>query len=401
MGLRRRRRLEALHHRRQELVAHLVQIVELVVVAPAAGGGVVDHRLQGQVRHRADQVEGRRVRLAQRRDRALSLVQVLAAPGEGDDAGPAAAQLRRERPLRRRGQHHAEGRQLTRGVLHDLPGRGKGVHRPLPGVGHHPAEDHRADRARLELEARDDAEVAAAAAQGPEEVRVLLGGSPDLPALREHHLGGPQRVDRQAVVAHQPPDAATQGEAADPGMGDLAGRHREAVLLGRRVELAEQGAAADAHATRWRGRRRPRAWRGGRCRGRRPAASGRRSSDRLRARSGLSPTRGRSGRRRRRPLRRAPGRPPRAPVHLAVETGAGFVVVEVSRQGEATGEAVAAEAGGKGRIRCCFGFHARSLPAPARDRIGHLPYSPPPIRPGRPRAAQRGLKRIVALPRGT
>ena len=90
------------------------------------------------------------------------------------------------------------------------------------------------------------AEVAAAAAQRPEQVGVLVLARAHEPAVGEHDLGREQRVDRQAVVAHQPADAAAEREPADAGVRDLAGGHGEAVLLGRGVELAEQRAAADA-----------------------------------------------------------------------------------------------------------------------------------------------------------
>ena len=58
-------------------------------------------------------------------------------------------------------------------------------------------------------------------------------------------------------MAHQPADAAAEREAADAGVRDLPGGHREAVLLRGRVELAQQRAAADAHERASRGRRRP------------------------------------------------------------------------------------------------------------------------------------------------
>ena len=110
-----------------------------------------------------------------------------------------------------------------------------------------PAEHHRADAVRAELEARDDAEVAAAAAQRPEQVGVLVGARRARSrAVGEDDVGRQQRVDRQAVVAHQPADAAAERQPADAGVRDLARRHREPVLLRGGVELAEQRAAADA-----------------------------------------------------------------------------------------------------------------------------------------------------------
>ena len=82
------------------------------------------------------------------------------------------------------------------------------------------------------------AEVAAASAQRPEEVGVLVGGGPHDAAVGQHDLGCQQRVDREAVVAHQPADAAAERQAADAGVRDLARRHGQAVLLRGRVDLA-------------------------------------------------------------------------------------------------------------------------------------------------------------------
>ena len=98
---------------------------------------------------------------------------------------------------------------------------------------------------RLELEARHDAEVAAAAAQGPEEVGMLRRARPHLLSVGEHDVDRAQRVDREAVPPHQPADPAAERQPADARVRDLAGRDREAVLLRRGVELAEQGAAPD------------------------------------------------------------------------------------------------------------------------------------------------------------
>ena len=45
-------------------------------------------------------------------------------------------------------------------------------------------------------------------------------------AVGEHDLGRRQRVDRQAVAAHQPAEPAAEREPADAGVRDLAGRAR-------------------------------------------------------------------------------------------------------------------------------------------------------------------------------
>ena len=94
------------------------------------------------------------------------------------------------------------------------------------------AEDH-ADRVEAELEAGDDAEVAAAAADRPEQVGVLgLAGDHDA-AVGGDDLDRHERVDRQAVLADEPADAAAEGQAGDADAARVAERGREAVL-GRR-----------------------------------------------------------------------------------------------------------------------------------------------------------------------
>ena len=132
-------------------------------------------------------------------------------------------------------------------VGHQRPCRLEGRARLLPRVDEHPAEHGRPDAVRAELESRDHAELAAAPAQRPEEVRVLVRRCPHDLAIGEDDLGGEQRIDRQAVVAHEPPDAAAERQPADAGVRDLPPGHREPVLLAHSVELAQQRTASDPH----------------------------------------------------------------------------------------------------------------------------------------------------------
>ncbi len=223
--------------------ADLGQVVHPVVVTPAVGGGGVQHRLQRDVGHRPHEIDRRRATRAQRREHPLALAQV-AAPAHGDHGHRRPLQLRRERLLRRRRDQRDEDRQLFRRSVHQLAARAEGVTGLRPRVDQHPGEHRRADRVRAELEARDHPEVTAAAAQRPEQVLVLAGARSHHAPVGQHHLGRPQRIDRQAVMAHQPAHAPAEGEAADAGVRDLPGRHGEAVLLRRGVQLSQQRAAA-------------------------------------------------------------------------------------------------------------------------------------------------------------
>jgi hypothetical protein len=74
-----------------------------------------------------------------------------------------------------------------------------------------------------EVEADRDAEVAAAAAQRPEQVGVLHGVRADQPSVRGDHLRRGQAVDGQPVPADHPADAAAQRQ---PAHADLIGVSR-------------------------------------------------------------------------------------------------------------------------------------------------------------------------------
>ena len=99
---------------------------------------------------------------------------------------------------------------------------------------------------QAEGERGDDAEVAAAAADRPEQVGVLVGARADALAAGQHELGLEQVVDRQAALAGQVAEAAAEGQAADAGRRDDPARRGEAVLVGGGVDLAPGAAAADA-----------------------------------------------------------------------------------------------------------------------------------------------------------
>ena len=94
-------------------------------------------------------------------------------------------------------------------------------------MGDQAARDGRPDRVQLELEGRDDAEVASGPAQSPEEVGVLvLTRRQNLPVGGDHS-GGDKVVERKAELRHQPAEATSQGEPGDSGRRDDAagGRH--------------------------------------------------------------------------------------------------------------------------------------------------------------------------------
>jgi hypothetical protein len=74
----------------------------------------------------------------------------------------------------------------------------------------HPAYD-RVELVEPEPEPGGHPEVAAAAADGPEQVRVGLGVHVQDAAVRRHDLGGQQVVDGQAVLSHEITPLRRQG----------------------------------------------------------------------------------------------------------------------------------------------------------------------------------------------
>ena len=134
---------------------------------------------------------------------------------------------------------------------------------------HHPGV-RRPDVVHAELQRGDHAEAAAAAAHGPEELRVRGGVGADERAVADHDLDGGEAVGGQAELAGVPADAAAERVAGDADVGGASRAARPG--RGRRPRRRP--------APR---RRRPRP---GRCRGpgRRSRCSSRRCGRRRRRR---------------------------------------------------------------------------------------------------------------------
>ena len=182
-----------------------------------------------------------------------------------------------------------------------------------------------------ELELGDHAEVPAPAAQPPEQLGVLLGRGADDLAGRRDHLERHHVVAGQAVLAGQPAHPAAQGQAADPGMGDVAGRHRPARTPGwpRRARPAGHRPGPTPAAAPGRRVRRPSASGRSSARPRAPRAR-RRCGRRTGCRSPV-PRGGPARRPRRRPGLPAAHDQRGTPVHHGVPDGAGLVVPRLAR----------------------------------------------------------------------
>src|SRR5262249_9596146 len=106
-----------------------------------------------------------------------------------------------------------------------------------------PGQDGRTDGVEREPERSDDAEVAAAASQRPEQIREFVGGCPDGPAVGGDHLGGQQVVDGESVLAHEEADAAAEGEPGDAGVADDAAGGGQTVGLRLVVDITPKRTA--------------------------------------------------------------------------------------------------------------------------------------------------------------
>ena len=91
-----------------------------------------------------------------------------------------------------------------------------------------------------EEERGDDAEVAAAAAQRPEEIGVLRLAGGDEAAVGQHHVGLEQVVDGQAELAGEVAEPAAEGDAADAGGGDDAAGGGQPEGVGGVVQIAQR-----------------------------------------------------------------------------------------------------------------------------------------------------------------
>ena len=196
--------------------------------------GVLEHLVDARVRHRHDQLGHRRRDLAERLDRGLPGLGV-AVEDEHDRQRRLAVELGRDE---RRGRSGHQDRDRREGLRRARRDRAEAA-QDLAGRRHEQraAEDH-ADRIEAELEARHHAEVATAAADGPEQVGVLLLARGDDAALGGDQLDGDERVDRQAVLADQPTDAAAERQAGQADAAGVAEWRREPVGTRRRGVLA-------------------------------------------------------------------------------------------------------------------------------------------------------------------
>ena len=110
----------------------------------------------------------------------------------------------------------------------DLAVEAQHVARGLDRMDDEAARHSGPDRMEAVLEPGDDAEVAASAAQGPEQIGVLLLAGRQDGSVGCHELDGDEVVDGQPVLRHQEAESPAEGQAGDPRRRDGTSRDARA-----------------------------------------------------------------------------------------------------------------------------------------------------------------------------
>jgi hypothetical protein len=127
--------------------------------------------------------------------------------------------------------------QLARQRRDDLAGQAEHVGSLLEFPEQQAGLHDRPHLVQAELELGDHAEVAAAAADRPEQVGILVRRGPLDPPVGGDQLGRGEVVDGQPGLAGQPAHATAQRQPADTGVTDRAGGHGQAVRLRGGVQV--------------------------------------------------------------------------------------------------------------------------------------------------------------------
>jgi len=103
---------------------------------------------------------------------------------------------------------------------------------------------------RLEREVDDDAEVAAAAAQCPEQVLVVGVISNCHGAVSGHDCRGDEVVESEPVQADQVPDASAKRQAANARVAKRSARKSKTCALTGRIDVLPERPATAGHLPR-------------------------------------------------------------------------------------------------------------------------------------------------------
>ena len=187
----------------------------------ALGGELVDRGIG----HRADEIGDRLGEGPDRGPRGLAGLEVAVEDAEDHEHELADPFGRDERSRRREHHEGDQGQRVGRPAGHrDETGDRLGRRRQDD-----PAADDRVDLDEAVDEAGHDADVAASAADRPEQVGMALLVDRQDPAVGGNDLGATRVVDRHPVLAGQEADPAAGRDAADPDAGRVAERDGEAM----------------------------------------------------------------------------------------------------------------------------------------------------------------------------
>ena len=152
--------------------------------------------------------------------------------------------LRQERQGRSLAQHHP-GRELIGRLRHERAIVAQKLGRIREGMDQQTRENLRPKCMQPEFEARDDPEIAAAATERPEQVRILrLAGATDL-AIGRDDICANQIVDRHAELSRGPAEATAQREPGNSRRRVDAHRSRQTKGLSFAIEVSERCARLD------------------------------------------------------------------------------------------------------------------------------------------------------------
>src|SRR2546427_818233 len=204
-----------------------------VVPNPWRIGGRKDS-LEVHVRHSFDVIHDGRPELAQRAEDSLAILCRADVARHEEGHGGAVG----------RGAEGRKQRDLVRCAFDEFPVEPQGVSGSVKRMDRHSAED-RTHRMQSELERCGDAEVAAAAPDAPEQVRILFFAGVHKASVRGDEFDAEEVVTGQAVFPGEKAEPAPESQSGDTGSGNDSTGRREPRGLRRLVEFAPCDAAAD------------------------------------------------------------------------------------------------------------------------------------------------------------
>ena len=219
------------------VVAQLAQEGGFPIVLVAVRHGRVEQRLHHRERHRLDRVDERSAERPQRSQEPLAFREVAAVTGRDRGDRLAIGRVHQRRI----------GREFVRRRLCKRPVELQQIRGAIPRMDDQPSQHHR-DRMQPVFERGDDAEVAAATAQGPEQIGMLVGADAQHLSLGGHQFEGHDIVAGEAVFPCEPADTAAERQACNAGLRDHARRHRQTENVRLAIQFAEQHARLDAGA---------------------------------------------------------------------------------------------------------------------------------------------------------